>query len=259
MNVVLDILCLNKKYALYNFVLRNLKLKYRKSILGVFWTILIPTSSALVYFFVFKYVMKVQIENYLLHVLSGIILWTFFQTALNTGVESIVNNHSILNKVPITPNIFPLSDCITAFINLILSLPVLAVMAAIYNIPVTFYWLALPMYLLILLLQAYAIGLTLSVLFVYLRDLKPVVGVLLQIWLYLTPVVYSESMLPKDLTWIMYANPVWFIFVGFRKAFLNSSLLSEIEFLVCICWTLTLSAIAIIVFDKNRKKLVESL
>ncbi|WP_413294134.1 ABC transporter permease [Bdellovibrio sp. HCB185ZH] len=254
-----DVFCINHKFALFNFVSRNLKLKYRKSILGILWTILIPAFSAAIYFLVFQYVMKVQIPNYLVFILSGVIPWTFFQATITGGLESIVGNHFILNKVPINVSIFPLSEAFTAAINMVLALPVLLVVMVAYSVWPTLGWFQIPLLCVALFIQAYSIGLTSAILFVHLRDLRPIMSVILQVWFYLTPVVYSESMVPSQMQFIKILNPVWFVFSGLHKITGGTGYLQAQELLILMAWTALLFLIATMVYRFNRKSLVERL
>lgn len=255
----IDFFCWKNKYALYNFVARNLKLKYRKSIIGALWTLIIPATTAVVFYFVFQYVMRVNIPNYLLFVLAGMIPWTFFQSSITTGLESIVNNHGILNKVPLAPHIFPLSETLTSFMNLLLSIPVIVVLTFFYSIQPDITWLQIPLLLIALFLQGYAFSLICGVVFVYLRDFRPITAVIIQIWFYLTPVIYSESMLPEKFAFIKYLNPVFYIFSGFHNIITMNKGLSISEFSITLMWTAFAISISYLLYAYNRKHLIERL
>jgi ABC-2 type transport system permease protein len=254
----LEIFCLRTKFALFNFVNRNLKLKYRKSVLGVLWTILIPAATAVVYYFVFQYVMNVKIPNYLIFILMGVVPWTFFQGAVSSGLESVVSNHSILNKVPINLAIFPMSEAITHFINMILATPVIVITGMIFAVPFTMSLLQIIPLLFFLFVLAYSIGIISSILFVYLRDLRPIMSVLLQIWFYLTPVIYNEEMIPSRFGFIKILNPLFYIFSGFHKS-IQGALLAPAEFATICLWTLFTFLVAAFIYSKNRRFLIERL
>src|SRR5689334_7103760 len=96
-----DLFCLGKKFLVFNLVSRNLKLKYRRSVLGVFWTLLSPIAMGMVYYFIFKVILKVQMPYYLAFILSGVLPWTFFNQTILEGLESVVGSWSIVTKVPI--------------------------------------------------------------------------------------------------------------------------------------------------------------
>src|SRR3954453_19323172 len=88
----IDFFCLGKKFLVYNMVSRNLKIKYRRSVLGVFWTLLSPIAMTVVYYFVFKVILQVRMPHYLVFILSGVLPWTFFSQSLSEGMESIAGS-----------------------------------------------------------------------------------------------------------------------------------------------------------------------
>jgi len=257
-SIVVDFFCLHRKFLVFNLVQRNLKLKYRQSLLGILWTVLVPAASALVYYTVFLYVMKVSIPNYLLYVISGILPWAFFSTSLSIGMESIVNNQSLLNKIPIPSHVFPFTEVITNFINLILGLPVVIAIFFIYGAPGGWSFLVIPFFLVLLFFQTYGLVLILSVLFVYFRDLRHMMNVIIQMWLYLTPILYKIEMLPDTARKWIWLNPVAYIFDGINSAAVFGIVNFE-RIIVSTIWTITILIWGIIVSKSCRKNLVEGI
>lgn len=258
-NILREFFCLHRKFLLLNLVTRNIKLKYRKSYLGLFWTILAPAFSALIYFFVFRFVMKVQVPNYLTFILSGILAWGFFATTLSSGLESIVGNYGLVSKVPIPLNVFALNESITLFINFILSQPILILAMSITGAPFTINLLYLPLLYSLLFIQAYSLSLILSVLFVYFRDLRHLLALVLQMLFYMTPVVYNQDMIPKNLTVYTYLIPHFFIFEGIHLVASSGSAMASDHILASIVWTIVIFAAAIILFAKKRNFLAEKI
>src|SRR6202035_5870261 len=121
----IDIFCVSKKFLVFNLVGRNLKVKYRRSVLGVLWTLLSPLATVMIFYFVFKVILKVQIPHYMAFLVSGVLPWSFFSQTINEGMDSIVGNAGIAAKVPVPIQIFPLVGAITNFITLFLALPVI--------------------------------------------------------------------------------------------------------------------------------------
>lgn len=251
--------CLHRKFLILNLVQRNLKLKYRKSILGVFWSLLVPLASAAVYFAVFKFVMKVNIPNYLLFVMTGILPWTFFATTVSQGMESIVSNSTILNKVPIPAQSFPLSESLTSFTNLILSIPAILIVIVITGASWSWLYLLGFFFLLTLFIQSYSIALILSIWFVHLRDLRHILNIILQIWFYVTPVIYSAEMLPAGWEWLLYANPVAFNFTGLHDIMIFQRLPDPTGISILAIWTIGLLILSLAVHLRSSSKLAESI
>ncbi len=247
------------KYLIYNILSRNLKLKYRRSYLGFLWTVLVPGANALVYFYVFNQVMKIQIPNHLLFLLSGILPWTFFSCSVMQCMESVLLNHNLLNKVPLPPHIFPLSEVITAFVNYLFSIPVL-ILIQIYMIgfqPLGV--LNLILLSTLLFIQAYGIGLILSYVFVFLRDLRHLIGIVIQIWFYITPIVYTRDMIPEKFNFIIMANPVALVFEQIHTTFVLKGELNLHSFLYSALWTLGIAILAFSFFKKFNNTIVENI
>jgi ABC-2 type transport system permease protein len=254
-----DFLCINNKFLIYNLVVRNLKLKYRKSFVGIFWTMLIPAANAVVYGVVFKYIMKVQIPNYLIFLLSGLLPWTFFSTTLINGMESLVANHSVLNKVPISAFTFILAETLTAFTNFILSLPIFFVMFFIYGIDFNFYLALVPFAICLLLMQAYGLSVILAYAFVYFRDLRFLLSIITQIWFYLTPILYSANMIPEKLQLMTMLNPIAVIFHIFHASIGSDGISNPYLYILPIVWTFVILIVAFIVMKRFNEEVVESL
>jgi ABC-type polysaccharide/polyol phosphate export permease len=257
MNNIKIMLGYHHKFLIFSILSRNLKLKYRKSYLGLLWTILIPAANALVYYFVFNKIMKVEIPNHLLFLLAGLVPWTFYSSSLNLCMESIMQNYSILSKVPIPPHVFPFSEVLTIYLNFLFSIPVLIV---VQTAMVGFSFSGLIIYLLlslILLTQAYCLGLILAYAFVFLRDLRHFLAIIIQIWFYITPIIYSPDMIPPKFSFLMYINPVAFIFDGIHKAFVFNQNINLTGVAVSLAWTLCLFLIAFSLFVKHNRRIVE--
>jgi ABC-type polysaccharide/polyol phosphate export permease len=254
-----NFLCINNKFLIYSLVARNLKIKYRKSFLGILWTMLIPAANALVYGVVFKYIMKVQIPNYLIFLLSGLLPWTFFSTTLINGMESLVANHSVLNKVPISAFTFVLAETLTAFTNFFLSLPIFFVMFFIYGIDFNLYLAIVPFAIFLLLVQAYGLSVILAYAFVYFRDLRFLFSIIIQIWFYLTPILYSAKMIPEKLQPLTWLNPVAVIFHIFHASIGSDGISNPYLYILPIIWTFIIIFIAFLVMKRFNEEVVESL
>jgi ABC-type polysaccharide/polyol phosphate export permease len=216
-----DAFCLNKKFLVYNLVNRNLKVKYRRSVLGFFWTILSPIAISGIYYFVFKVVIKVQRPHYLPFVLCGVLPWTFFSQSLGEATESIVGSHGLISKIPVPIQVFPYVVSVTNFSTLIFSLPIIILSAWLSGVTPSFSTVLVLPYLLSLLVIGYALGTILALIYVYLRDLKHAISLILQIWFYATPIIYDKTMIPEKYRFLLYINPVGASFVGIQESVLG--------------------------------------
>lgn len=255
----IDFFCAQKKFLVFNLVSRNLKTKYKRSVLGIFWTLLSPLAMTAVYYFVFKVVMKIQVPFRLVFFMSGILFWNFISQTLLEGMESLVASVGLVSKVPIPLNIFPFVSAVTNFVTLILSMPILLGTAILTGAPISFSMILLPLYGLVLLLLIYAMAFCLGILFVFLRDLRHLMGIIISIWFYATPVVYSDRMIPEKYRWILYVNPFGLFFSDIHHIWTEGGWPSLSHFVIFGSWSLFFVLAAIYFYKKFSKGLVELL
>jgi lipopolysaccharide transport system permease protein len=254
-----DLFCPNHKFLVYNLIQRNLKLKYKKSVLGFLWSLMAPASTALIYYMIFKFVMKVSIPNYITFILMGILPWNFFLTCLSGGLDSLVTNHNLLNKIPLPIHSLPFAEVLTAFINFSLSLPVVLIAALIFQAPVTWNYLLIPAFLFFLVMQCYAYALILSVGYVYLKDLRHAMSIGTQLLFYLTPVLYKIEMVPEHLRFLIYLNPLSMIFSSLNLIVSEGIAPSSFQFAHAIGCSLFIFLTSYFVFKKQQFLVIENL
>ena len=233
-----QIFCLNKKNLMANLILRNLRIKYRQSLLGFLWTMLIPGLTALVYYVVFSYILKVKIERHLFFILCGILPWQFVSSALTGGLESLQYNSQIINKVPIPPQIFPLSECLTVYLNFLFSIPILILVGILQKSPISWVWLLIPFVWVALFISTYCITLVLAVAFLFFRDLRHLISVVVQILFYATPILYKFEMVPAQLLPWLSLNPWSVFFIVTQKILILCELPNLTDLAVIAIWTI---------------------
>jgi ABC-type polysaccharide/polyol phosphate export permease len=223
------------------------------------WTVLIPAGSAAVYYLVFSFVLKVNVEHHLLFIICNLIPWTFFSATLISGLESIFYNAALLNKIPLPIQSLALAEAMTHFLNLLLSLPVIAGVMIISGV-----WPSWPMIqyiplLAVLFLLSYSMSLILGLGFVYFRDLKFIVTLVLQFWFYLTPIMYTSSMIPERVRFALDLNPVGLLFMGLGSSMTEGHWLTGREWLIIVAWTTAITLIARLMLLRLRENIVEIL
>lgn len=255
----IDIFCLTRKYLVYNLVSRNLKIKYRYSIFGFLWTLIVPLSQALVFYTVFNLILKVQVPNYLVLILSGILPWAFFSQTIFEGMDSIVANSSIITKVPVPLQVFPYTGALTNLTTLVLSTPVVLGTMIWSEMPIKLSLLWLPFFWGNLFIIAFGFSVTLGLLFIYFRDIKHILGILIQLWFYGTPVLYNEAMIPPELRWLLALNPVGELFVGIHQVCYQGQSPSSEQILFPLVWSMGAFVAAIFSLKFLTRRAVESL
>jgi ABC-type polysaccharide/polyol phosphate export permease len=255
----IDIFCTGKKFLVFNLVGRNLKVKYRRSVLGVAWTLLSPLATALIFYFVFKVIMKVQIPHYMAFLVSGVLPWAFFSQTITEGLDSVVGNSGIAGKVPVPVQIFPYVGAITNFVTLFLALPVILGVSVFTDVPLSGSVIYLPYFFLCLFFMSYGLSLILGMLFIYFRDLKHAIGLVIQLWFYGTPVFYNPNMVPPKYHWILWANPTSGVFVGLHDV-LAYGQWPGIESIVSSgAWAFAIMAAGLFVFKATYQEAIENL
>src|SRR4051794_1849662 len=201
---------------IWALALKELKVRYKRSVLGFLWALLNPMLLMLVLTVVFSSVLKMNIPHYAIFLLSMILPWTFFSQSLAYAAESVVGNGDLLKKIRVAKVVFPLAAVASNMINLLLSLIPLILIVLVMGHPFYITWLYLPVPLLAL--TIFTIGATFffAAANVYYRDVAHILQVVLQVWFYITPILYSIDFFPAQYRWIFKLNPLIFVMNGFR-------------------------------------------
>lgn len=181
-----------------NLVAKELRARYKGSILGFLWTFINPLMMLVVYSIVFSFIMRSNIEHYSMFLFVGLLPWTYFQTSVIMGNSSIVGNANLIKKIYFPRAILPLAVVASNLINYILCLFILIPALLVFNIKLTVALTAFPLVLLVQTLVVIALTLFVAAANVYFRDLEHITGVLLMAWFFLTPILYNMSMVPEE-------------------------------------------------------------
>ena len=205
---------------------RELKVRYKQTLLGASWAIIQPLSLTLIFTFIFAVVTTIPTGNvaYPIFAYTALLSWTILATALNFASFSILNNAALVTKVYFPREILPLASISAHLVDFAISSSILVFLMAIYKVNPTFNLLFILPILAIELIFALGIALLFSSLVVILRDFKFVIPLLTQLWLFATPVVYSANSVPENLKLIYKVNPMVSIIENFRKAILGQPL-----------------------------------
>lgn len=201
---------------LKNLVARDIKVRYRRSVLGFVWVMLNPLLMMLVLSVVFSELFKVSTKNYTVYLLSGIIMWNFFAQSTSVTVMSFLANSNIIKKIYIPKSIFPLSSILSAAINFIFSIVPLALILLLTHTPLSGNFYFIPMVLFFLIIFSFGLSLTLSTIAVFFHDIVYIYEVFLLAWMYATPVFYPDSIIPERFKLALQLNPLYYFIKLFR-------------------------------------------
>ena len=253
------------KFLMGQLILRDFKIKYKRSVLGVVWSLLYPILMMSVMALVFSNMFRFQVEgtSYLVYLLTGIIMFQYFSEASNLAMTSVVFNFPLINKIYIPKYIFPLAKCLFVGINFVLSLIpwfliIVLTQSGLGNYPasINLYYLILPLIFLCLLLFTVGMGFFLSCVSVFLRDVFYIYGIVLTIWQYFTPIFYSIEIIPAKLQFLFEFNPLYQYLTATRSIVLYGQCPSALNLILCVAYAFIAMLVGCIVFKKNQDKFI---
>lgn len=209
---------------IWALALRELKIRYKRSFLGFLWALLNPALLMIVLTVVFSTVLAGNIKHYGIFILSALLPWTFFSQALSYAVESVVSNGDLIKKISVSKSVFPLATVVSNMINLLLSIIPLALIVLIVRFPFHVTWIFLPVPLLSLMIFTAGVTFFFAAANVYYRDVSHIVQILIQVWFYVTPVIYPLDIFPAKYQWIFKLNPLIYVIDEFRLAVYNGQM-----------------------------------
>lgn len=243
-------------FVLKSLVSKDFKLKYRRSILGVLWSVLNPLLMMIVLSAVFSFMFRFQIDNYPLYLILGQVLFTLMTDATTTAMTSVIDASPLLKKVRVEKMVFPLEKVIFGLVTFAISLiAVLAVMVFFQVLP-TWRVLLIPLLLLFVLLFCTGLGLLLSSLAVFFRDVIHLWGVVTTAWMYATPIFYPLELLPETMQSLMAWNPMYQYITYFRDIMMWHTTPSLEMNLICFGMALVTFLVGFFVFRKTEKKFI---
>lgn len=244
------------KDFLFELIKKDIKLKYRNSILGVFWSMLNPLLLMIVLTIVFSAIFRHDIENFPVYVLTGRLLYAFFAEATNFAMDSIHSNGQLIRKVYVPKYFFPLARVCSSFVTTLLSMvPLFAVMLV---TGVDFAWanLLIVFPLLYLFVICLGVGLLLSTITVFFRDIKHLYTIVLTVLMYMTPIFYPKEIIPEQYRAIIELNPLFEVVEMFRTVVLYGQAAPLMSHLICILHGFIYLIGGLIIFYKNQDKFI---
>lgn len=237
-------------------VKRDFKAKYKRSVLGMFWSFLNPLLTMMVQYVVFSTLFRSDISNFPVYLLCGIVVFSFFSESSSMALTSIVGNAALINKVYVPKYLYPISRVVSSTINFLLSLIPLAMVMLITRTTITPAILLLPFGVACLITFCIGASLLLSTLMVFFRDTQFLWGVLTMIIMYMTPIFYPETIIPDKFLVLFKMNPL-FHYVRFNRAIILQGISPEPKaYLFCLIFAIGMLAIGAYALKKNQDKFV---
>lgn len=224
MNIVKIVSSLLKyRELLYELTMREIKQRYKQSVLGYAWVILNPFFQMLVMSFVFSYIMRIGNLGvpYPIYLYAGLLPWTLFSNSISSSMGALVGNAGLLTKIYFPREIFVISTILAKVIDYFLAGSVFVLMMIYYQLPITWNILWFVPIFGIQMIFTYGLSLIMSAFNLFYRDIQYVMGLVLMIWMYLTPVIYPVELFPPEYRWIFQLNPMAVIINAYRQVILG--------------------------------------
>lgn len=211
--------------------MRDIKVRYKQTALGIAWSVIQPLFLMIIFSLLFGRLAKIPSDGvpYPVFVFSGLLIWNFFSTGVTSCSNSLVGSSAMISKVYFPRIAIPLASTGVSLIDFFIAAAVLLIIMVLYSVPPTWQLLLVPFFAIGVYLSVLGIGLWLSAITVTYRDFRFIVPFMMQIWMYITPVIYPVSFIPENFRWLIYLNPVMGWVSGARSAFLGT----PIDWLAC--------------------------
>lgn len=245
------------RFLLSELVIKEIKLKYRRSYLGILWTLIEPFLTMIVLYFVFSKLRGRNSTTFPVYILTGRLLYAYFSNATKAAMKSIRNNSQMIKKVYVPKYIYPLSSIISQFVTFLISLIVLVGVAIYLKVRPTIYIFEAIIPLFILFLMVLGIGLILATMAVFFRDMEYLWGVILMLVMYCSAIFYDPStVLEGGYGWILNINPLYAVITNFRNAVLEGVPLDMNAFIYSSTFSVIALLLGIWMFYKNQDKFI---
>ncbi len=250
---------------LFSLTKKELKVKYRGSALGFFWSLLNPILTMLVYSFVFSIVLRAGIKEFAIFLICVLLPFNFLSNSVNYGTSSIIANSNLVNKIYFPREIIPLSIVLANLFNFLLELSALFIVLGIMGYRFYLYLYLLPVVIFIQFFLVVGMTLLVSALNVFFRDLQHLITIVMMVWFFGTPIIYPLSMVPERFQFIIKINPMTIFATYYRNIFYyvkypeGAGFPSALETLTALGITLLIFFVGYFVFKRLEFRFAEEI
>lgn len=245
------------RFLLVELIKKDIKLKYRRSYMGYVWTMLEPLLTMLVLCFVFSKLYGKSDPFFPVYVLTGRLLYTFFNNATKAAMKSIRSNGAMIKKVYVPKYIYPVSTICSNFIIFLFSLLILVIVSIVLKVPFTIYVFASIIPLILLFIMSLGIGLILATMAVFFRDLEYLWSVALMLIMYMSAIFYDiKKVIETGYEWVFHFNPLYLIILNFRKCILDGQPFDKTALITSALFSLGSLLLGLFLFYRNQDKFI---
>jgi lipopolysaccharide transport system permease protein len=247
------------KDLLIELIIRDFKLRYNRSILGIAWSLITPLLQMLVFYFVFDLILTLNIKNYSLFVIVGVLPWTWFQATLFQASNCITKSSELINQPGFAPEIMPIVAVTCNFINFLLTFPFLLLILIFSDISLSFSIILIPLILFVQFLFTLSLSYFIAAVNVIFRDTEQILVVLTQLWFFLSPVFYDVDLIPLKYRYIYNLNPLVHFLNAYRGAIMQRGIGDFYWLGIILVFSLLVLFFGLKFFNNMRFQFVEEL
>lgn len=247
----------NYKDLIIELTKKEIKIKYKNSYLGYLWSLANPLLMAVIFYFVFQVITKMQMENYALFLVTGLFIWTWLANTIQMSAMLFVGNAPLIKKVLFPRSFLAIALVISEGFNFFFSIPVIVGFMIYYNLFPSLIWLiGIPLMFLITAIFIYGMSLLIGSLNLFFRDMERIINLFMTVLFYGTPVLYPVSMIPEGVKNMLYWNPFSSFVISWRDIMLDNTL--NVEFIsLSVVYAIIAYILGTLVYNKLKFKFAE--
>lgn len=248
------------RQMIFSLVKKDLRGRYKGSVLGFLWTFINPLFQLVVYTFVFSYILKSGIDKYYLYLFVALIPWIFFSASITGGSSSIIAQKDLVKKIYFPRQVIPIAYVTSCFVNMLLCFLVIFAVVLVSGVgfnPLAL--LCLPVIMLVEYLLALGMALLASAVTVYFKDLEHILGIVSMAWMYLTPIMYDKAIIPEQFLPFFHLNPMTHIIECYRAVLYYKTIPDLTTLFSSVGLGLLFLVVGWVVFQKLQKHFAEEL
>jgi len=250
---------LSYRDLLKNLVSRDFKTRYKRSYLGILWSLLNPLLIIMVYTLAFDYIMKIRVKNFPMFFMCGYLPWSYLAASLSASLTSLSESGYLIKAVYFPREILPLSTILSCLIHFLITFIFVFPFLILFGYFPKWVVFSLPLIILLQSLFIFGLSLFLSSIHVFFRDLRYILDVILMAWFWLTPIAYSASLIPEKFLFFYKLNPMTLFVTAYREVLLNGVLLEPKYWMAILLATAGSLVLGYLSFLRIRKRLAEEI
>ena len=249
----------NHRDLIRNLVSRDLKTRYKRSYLGIFWSLLNPLLVIIVYTLAFDYIMKIKVRDFPMFFMCGYLPWSYLATSLSISLSSLSDSSYLIKAVYFPREILPLSVLLSCLLHFLITFIFVFPILMIYGYFPQWAIFYLPVVILLQSLFIFGLSLFLSSIHVFFRDIRYILDVILILWFWLTPIAYPISLIPEQFLFLYKLNPMTLFVVAYREVLLSGGFLSLKYWAAILIATFASLALGYLPYSRVRRRLAEEI